>query len=343
MKQFMQQIIANDSLRQRLCSDILNDRLSHAYIIEGVKGSGKHTIARAAAAALSCENKGNDRMPLPCGECRSCKKILGSISPDVITVGCGDRVTMGVDSIRFLREDIYVIPNDLDYKVYIIEDADKMTEQAQNAFLLSLEEPPSYVLFLLLCEDSGAFLETIRSRAPVLRTEPVSKEQIDDYICRVDRRAAQMKISEPHKYEELLMSAGNGIGQALELLEPKSFAPVLERRKLVKDFVSCALDNSSREQAVALMRAFSTKREALSQELELIYSALRDILAVKKSDTVELCFYESMDTALELSERVSATRLVKLCDAVFEICERVEKNANVRLTLLSLLSNLEMI
>ena len=343
MKQFMEQIIANDSFRQRLCSDILNDRLSHAYIIEGVKGSGKHTVARATAAALSCENKRDDSMPLPCGECRSCKKILGFISPDVITVGCGDRATMGVDSIRFLWEDIYVIPNDLDHKVYIIEDADKMTEQAQNAFLLSLEEPPSYVLFLLLCEDAGAFLETIRSRAPVLRTEAVSREQIDAYISASDRRAAQMKISEPLKYEELLMSAGNGIGQALELLEPKNFAPVLERRKLVKDFVRCALDNSSSEQAISIMRAFSTKREALSMELELIYTALRDILAVKKSDTVELCFYESRDTVFELSEKVSASKLVKLCDSVFEISERVERNSNVRLSLLSLLSGAEMI
>ncbi|MBQ7383692.1 MAG: hypothetical protein IJV72_02760 [Clostridia bacterium] len=339
----MEQIIANQSLRERLCSDILNGSLAHAYIIEGVKGSGKHSLARFSAAALSCEKKNDVNLPFPCSECPSCRKILRGLSPDVITVGCDGKATMGVDSVRFLREDVYVVPNELEYKVYIIEDADRMTVQAQNAFLLTLEEPPSYAVFFLLCENAGVLLETIRSRAPILRTEPIARELIDEYICRTDRRAAQMKISAPSDYAQLLMSAKNGIGRALELLEPKALAPILEERNLAKDFVYIAIDRPENEAALTLIAKMATKRDKLSGELTLIYTALRDLILTKKSDNAPLCFYESRDAAIELCEKVSIYELIKLSEAVCAASDRISRNANVKLTLMALLSEAEII
>ena len=154
MRQMLDSVIGNSLLKSKLLSDILSDTLSHAYIIEGKKGSGRHTIAYMTAAALVCEKLNDTASPLPCLKCPSCKKILGQKSPDVITVTREDKATLGVDAIRFLRNDVRVVPNDLDYKIYVIEDADTMTPQAQNAFLLTLEEPPEYVKFFLLCEDS---------------------------------------------------------------------------------------------------------------------------------------------------------------------------------------------
>lgn len=343
MKQFMDPIIANELLRRRLCLDIQNEALLHAYIIEGVKGSGKHTISRLVAAALACEKKADDSLPLPCMRCPACRKILEGLSPDVITVGCEGRVTMGVDSIRFLREDVYIVPNELEHKVYIIEDADKMTPQAQNAFLLTLEEPPSYAVFLLLCENADALLETIRSRAPVLRTEPIPPELIDEYISRVDRRAAQMKLTSPTDYAELLMSAENGIGKALELLEPKALTPILASRKLTKDFISAAIVRDSHERALSLITKFSTKRDALASELLLMRTALRDVIVTKKSEDAPLCFYESRESVLELCEMTSIGELMKLSAAISNASDQIARNANVRLTLISLLSEAQMI
>ncbi|MBO5415883.1 MAG: hypothetical protein J6A83_04565 [Clostridia bacterium] len=339
----MGQIIANQSLRERLCSDILNGSLAHAYIIEGVKGSGKHTLALLSAAALACEKKNDKNLPFPCSECPACRKILRELSPDVITVGCDGKATMGVDSVRFLREDVFVVPNELENKVYIIEDADKMTPQAQNAFLLTLEEPPSYAVFFLLCENAAALLETIRSRAPILRTEPIARELIDEYISRTDRRAAQMKISAPSDYAQLLMSAENGIGRALELLEPKTLAPILEQRNLAKDFVYIAIDRPENEAALTLISKFSSKRDKLSGELTLIYTALRDLILTKKSDNAPLCFYESRDAAIELCEKVSLGELIRLSEAVWTASDRISRNANVKLTLMTLLSEAEII
>ncbi len=339
----MKQLIANSALRERICSDILGGTLSHAYIIEGVRGSGKHTIARLTSAALACEKKNDSALPLPCSECPSCKKILKELSPDVITVGCDGKATMGVDSVRFLREDVYIVPNELENKVYIIEDADKMTVQAQNAFLLTLEEPPSYAVFFLLCENAGALLETIRSRAPILRTEPIERELIDEYISNTDRRAAQMKVSAPSDYAQLLMAAENGIGRALELLEPKALSPILEERGLVKDFVNIAIDRTENEAALTLISKFSTKRDKLSDELLLIHTALRDLILTKKSDSAPLCFYENRDTAIELCEKASMAQLMRIYEATAAAAERISRNANVRLTMITLLSEAEML
>lgn len=343
MKRFMEQIVKNDKLKNRLCSDILSGSFSHAYIIEGARGSGKHTIAKYTAAALSCEKKSDSLAPLPCGACEACRKILSSISPDVITVGTEDKATMGVDVIRAIREDVYTVPNDLDNKIYIIEDADKMTVQAQNAFLLTLEEPPAHVGFILLCENAQNLLETIKSRAPILRTEPISKDDIDGYICKVDIRAKQMKETAPADYAELLAASENGIGNALSLLDQKALAPVLEKRRLAKSFVLTALGQASRKDALSLLPRFSSRRDELAEDLRLIYTAFRDLIAIKKCDSAPLCFYESATAALDISELAGTARLLSLCELVEATADRISKNANVRLTLITLMSDAEMI
>ena len=154
-------IVGNDALIRRLSKDISENRLSHAYVLEGAKGSGRHTIAKEAIAAIECEARsdGKTHISVPCGRCKSCEKILSGKSPDVITLGLeGERSTIGVEIIRNLKNDIFTAPNDLSVKAYIIEDADLMTPQAQNAFLLSLEEPPAYIIFFLICENSENLL-----------------------------------------------------------------------------------------------------------------------------------------------------------------------------------------
>ena len=339
----MEDIVANSDLRSRICEDILSGSLLHAYIIEGNSGSGKHTIAKYIAAALACERKADNSAPLPCKTCPACKKILSGLSPDVINVTSEGKASLGVDKIRFLKEDVHIIPNELEDKVYIIEDADKMTTQAQNALLLTLEEPPSYARFILLCENSELLLETIKSRAPILRTEPIPTDMIDAYISKNDVRAAQMKASAPKDYAELLMASSFGIGRALELLDTKKFAPILENRRLILDFLSYALGVERNPQSVTLLRRFASKRDALSDQIELLRLAVRDLIVSKKSDSVTLCFFASREQASELCDATSIAHLFKISNAVDAAAERISRNANVRLTLVSLLSDTDMI
>ena len=342
-KAMMPQIVGNTKLREHICLNILKNSLPHACIIEGAKGTGKHTIALMAAAALGCQQADNTNMPIPCGECDSCLKILERKSPDVIIVGSEGKASIGVDAVRFLKEDVHKSPNDLDYKIYIIEDADKMTVQAQNALLLTLEEPPAYVRFFLLCESANALLETIRSRAPIFRTEPISTDDIDKYICAVDKRAAQMKLSSPSDYKKLLVASGNGIGRALELLEPKTFSPMLENMKLAESFIELAVNKRPHREAFPVLSQFSAKRDQLKIQLTLLSDGIRDLIATKECETAPLRFYGDQDKAVELCDRTTLNTLFNLYNAVDTAIEENSRNANVRLMMIKLFSNADMI
>ena len=336
-------IIGNEALRQRFGEDARLGRFPHACILEGAKGTGKHTIAQMAAAALVCENNQKEAATIPCLSCRTCRKILEGKFPDLTVVGRDDKATLGVDAIRFLKEDVHIVPNDADAKIYIVEDADLMTQQAQNAFLLTLEEPPSYVHFFLLCEHSELLLETIRSRAPIFRTEPLSVEQIDRYLCEKDSRAVEMKQTNPKEYAELLQASGAGIGQALTYLDPKVWAPVRTQRALIYKFISAAIDQKGAKEILSLLFKFPQKRDPLEDYLLSTADAVRDLMLLKKSDRATLSFYADPAEAAELSDRASLIFLDRLLQNVLRAVEENNKNANVRLCLLHLASGAELI
>lgn len=343
MKEYMTSVVGNRALCRRLGEDVMAQRLSHAYILEGKEGSGKHTVAMLTAAAMVCERRDEQGVPLPCMSCLSCRKILRRLSPDLLVVGRDGRATLGVEAVRTLREDVHIRPSELEYKFYIIEDADTMTVQAQNALLLTLEEPPSYVCFFLLCQSAGELLETVRSRAPVLRLETLRTEQVDAYLCANDSRAETMRRANPAQYRQLLMVADGGIGRALALLEPKALAPILAQRQLVCDFLDAAVRRASAEQILPLMNRFATKRDAFAEELTLLLVATRDLLVYKKAENAPLCFFEDRETPAALCEMATTKLLLRLYHAVSEASEQLARNANVRLTQLSLLSEAAMI
>ena len=335
MKKIMPQLVGNRALAERLGGEILSGGMSHAYIIAGDKGSGKHTLARLIAASLACESKKNEDSPLPCNVCESCRKILAGISPDVITVGTEDRATLGVETIRNLRLDILTHPNDLDIKVYIIEDADKMTVQAQNAFLLTLEEPPPYVLFLLLCERPKELLETIRSRAPIIRTEPVSSEEIAKFLEK-DETMQRLKNDSPDEFFEVVMAAFGRIGQALALCDPEVRSEILLARSHVKSFVLSAAKRSGGAALIDIIQAFPQARAELAERLSLIALALRDLALLKKSEDAPLCFYYDREAAIELSDSFTLSAIMTLISHCESARLAVLRNANIKLTLTNL-------
>ena len=334
----MDNIAANISVRKKICEDILEGRFLHAYIIEGKRGTGRHLLARTIAAALACENKGKDGIPLPCHACNNCMKIERDISPDVITVKKEpDRATIGVNSSRFIKSDVYIYPNDLDYKIYIIDDADIMTPEAQNALLLTLEEPPHYAVFLLICEKADSLLETVRSRAPIIRTESVPFEIMSQYLCdsapkEYSSEARRIKNSSETEFYDIIASSNGSIGKAYELLDPEKRAPLLELRNQVKDLIKNILTNRSPSSVFDSFSSLSSKRTELSNQLELLTIAIRDLIVLKKHENAPLCFYTDREDAIELSSLKSASFLFKLTEALEEAIVALEKNANVKLT-----------
>jgi DNA polymerase-3 subunit delta' len=295
------------------------------------------------AAALACESRNDGSSDLPCLECNSCKKIIEGKSPDVIFVGRDNKATLGIDAARFIKEDVYTLPNDLEDKIYIIEDADKMTPQAQNAILLTLEEPPSFVHFFLLCNNAGALLETIRSRAPVLRMESLDSVLIDEYICAHDRRAAQMKLSSKKEYDELLKTASGGIGKALELLDAKAWKPVRDLRATVSDFIVACISSRNARTVIPLLSKFSSKRDALEKELDMLSLAIRDLILLKKSENSPLAFYIDRNEAIELCDRTTLSFLYTLQSSVACAIEENRRNANVRLLIMKMAASADLI
>lgn len=335
MKPFFPDIVGNRVLCQRIGNDILTKKLSHAYILEGAKGSGKHTLALQLAAALACEKQEEPNLPLPCGSCPSCHKILGRNSTDVIWINREDKATLGVEAIRDLKRDIYIPPNDTSAKIYIIEDAHLMTTQAQNALLLTLEEPPSYVLFLLLAETSATLLETIKSRAPTLRTEPLPIGLIDPFLTK-NAEAALLKRTAPEEYAEILSACRGSIGLALELLDPKARKPILTQRANAREFVHLCTERKNSFAALKFLKGLGQKREEIIAQFQDILYCLRDLLLLKQSEAVPLCFFTNREEATSMAYEFTTPELLALCDQISEAVSALQKNANVRLTLTAL-------
>lgn len=339
MRQAMTEIAGNRELCRRLAEDITSSSLSHAYIIEGADGSGRKTIALNVAAATACENRFDITSPIPCLCCTSCKKILGRKSTDVIFVKDETKTTVGVDIARFLKEDVYIVPNDIDDKFYIIENADKMTPQAQNALLLTLEEPPSFAHFFLICNSDDSLLETIRSRAITLRTQRLSEKEIEEYICTHDTRAAQMKLTSQKEFRELIKASRGGIGKALEYLDPKAWKGIKEKREFIRALIHETVTRRSAENLLPMLSKFSAKREILADELLLFSLAVRDLIVLKKSDASSLEFYCDANEAIELSDKVSLSFLYTLYQNIDIACEENRRNANVRVMIIKLAIN----
>lgn len=334
---FFPSLLGNEELRMRLATDVREETLSHAYIIEGPLGSGKHTLAKELAAALACKHSSDESLPLPCTLCPSCRKILGRKSPDVITVSREEgKAQLGVDIIRGLRSDVRVVPNDLDIKVYIIEDAHTMNIQAQNAFLLTLEEPPKFVLFFLLAESSAPLLETIKSRAPILRMSPLSEELIAESIVKMSPEAASLKKASPEEFLEIIKLSSGYLGQALTLLDEKKRRPRLAARQLAKKFLTEMATKKNGKSALELIESFSPKRDEIIKQLSEIEHAARDLTVVKKCETAPLCFFTGEDEAAELSFSFKTSELLCVMRSLELAKSRLEGNANVRLTIFAL-------
>lgn len=341
MKRLFPQMLGNESLCHRLGREFGSGKHAHAYILAGEKGSGKHTLARLIAMAVSCENRGDPDGDLPCGTCRSCRKILSGNAPDLVTVSKpADKATMGIEVIRDLRSGLHVLPNDTDVRVYVIEEAHLMTPAAQNAFLLTLEEPPSFVLFLLLTESADALLETVRSRAPIFRMQPLSSQTIREKLLADYPAARTMLRDEPENFEAMLLLSAGLLGRAIALLDAGERETLLAERAEVVSLVRVLADGRDSARILLTLRDIGVSRKRLLSGLLLLELALRDLLALGQDENAVRIFYTEGESALELSERFSAARLLYYLKEIGEAKQALSQNANTNLVLAKLTARL---
>lgn len=317
-------LIGNDDIKNTLGSAIKNGVFSHAYIIEGDKGTGKHTIARLASSAIMCQSGGD----LPCGKCDFCRKILNDNCADVRFFDA-----FKVDDVRKIKETLYESSTECPYKVYIFNDAHKMNIKAQNALLISLEEPPKNVVFFLLCQDASYLLETIRSRAQLLRTKPLSNGVIFKYI-----RDNMLSSLSDESLNEIIVSSRGSLGYVLDMLDEKKAEELLSSREKISSFAEALLSNdiSSYTKITSL---FSMQRDALKELLSSALIAVRDMAVIKKDKNATLCFYASRENVVKLASKHSLKKILGIYDAIEKGLYDFGSNSNVPNTLTSILIN----
>lgn len=333
MKSYFPFFIGNESLLARLGEGILTDRLGHAFILEGPAGSGKHTLAFQIAAALACEHKKEAGVPLPCGECPSCRKILSGKSPDVIVIGRAEKATIGVDPIREVRSGAFMAPNELEDKIYIFEDAQTMTPQAQNALLLILEEPPAYLRFLLLTDGSVPLLETICSRAPTLRLSRLSTPILEAHLLENEPEALRLMRANPSEFREILAIANGSYGLAKKLLDAKVRQSALEERHAALTFANLAASHAGAAEVVPYLGSFGNRREESIARFSMMLSCVRDLILLKQADDAPLCFFDDAELAKSLAYRFTLPELLRDAEEIGNAMESLRRNANVRLVL----------
>lgn len=333
MRLYFDQIYGNQTLTEQLGEQLRQNKLFHALIIEGAPGSGKRLLARQLAAALLCEKRTEATATLPCGHCRACQLVAGNNAPDVKTVSKGDKATLGVDAIREIRQDMFLCATEFDRKIYIIEDAHTLTVQAQNALLKVLEEPPTEITVMLLCESADALLTTVRSRARLLRMQHFTPEQLRQYF--VERKPSLLSpyTQKPDELTALLQAANGSIGAALDLLAPKKAAELVKERQKTQQILTALSGNDRFSQLCDCFSLFSTKREPLGKELETLLCGLRDLVLCKKSSKPSLCFFPSVTVASELAAKIPLATLFYAYDKTWEALRQIERNANIQTTL----------
>lgn len=299
-------LLGNEQLKKNLEQSLGKGHISHFYLISGPVGSGKHTLARLLAAAILC--RGREK---PCMQCGPCRKVMDGSHPDFITVDDPEKKTVPVDLIRSARADMYIQPNESDYKIYLFPRAQDMGLPGQNALLKVLEEPPQYGMFLLLTDNPDKLLPTVRSRCTELRLLPLPPETL--------RR--QLRADFPQAQEADLSAAmarsGAYLGQARQLLEDGGAVPP-QTEGFVRAFGS--------RDALALVQTLvpmeKWKRDAL-QEILASWLDLTESALVSRSG-----LYALSPLARELSQMRSGTELLAAAQTLRKAMEYTAANVS---------------
>ncbi len=313
-------IVGQEQIKEHLQNALTGKKVSHAYIINGEKFSGKEFIANVFAMALQCEND----IVKPCQECHSCKQALGANQPDIIKVLHEKPGTISVDDIRTqINNDVAIKPYKSPYKVYIVSEAEKMTPQAQNALLKTLEEPPAYAVILLLTTNLNSLLPTILSRCVVLNMKPVADELVKKYLME------QLKVPD-YKAEVCVAFARGNVGKAKSLATSEEFENVKnEALALLKNIRDMEL-----YELVAAIKKIGDYKLDVNDYLDLFAIWYRDILLFKATkDANSLIFHEEIQAIRKAAGRSSYEGIESVIKALDKAKSRLNANVNFELTM----------
>ena len=343
MRAYFPRLLGNEDTKNRIGRAIEGEALPHAFLIGGPSGSGKSTLALEIAAAMNCERRDNTDSALPCGECNCCHRIYEGNFPDVkLLAKKKDKATLGVEAVKDFREDMFLSSTESEHKFYIIDDAECMTPEAQNALLKVLEEPPSAVHILLLAKECDRILTTIKSRAQYVAMSRFEDSVLAEKLLSDSMDARMLKASDPDRFMGIIMSADGRIGVAKALLNKQRSESNEEERLEIINLIRAIGQKPSYAEIHNALSSFPTKRAELSLSLERLMSALRDLIVIKYDSNAKTVFFPSADEATRLCGEISVKRLLSLYDAANEAHELCARNANVANLMTSLGSRIRL-
>lgn len=314
------EIYGHDKIKNHLQNAIELDKISHAYIFNGGLGSGKKSVAQLFSKTLQCEAGKTE----PCNECRSCKQTETKNQPDIIWVTHEKGGSIGVDDIREqLIGDIQIKPYSSKYKIYIIDEAEKLTVQAQNAMLKTIEEPPSYGIIILLTTNADIFLQTIISRCVKLDFKPVSDELVIKYL------QDNFNVTNHEQRFAAAFAQGN-IGRAVSIVTSSEFGrlkdDVMHVMRYVKDM--------SVSEIISEIKNVSNYKLTIDDYLDLMAMWFRDVLIFKSTnDTNHLIFSEEISLIKEQAVASSYEGLENILKAIDKVKIRLKANVNFELVI----------
>lgn len=313
-------IVGQEQLKEHLQNAIAMNKVSHAYIINGERNAGKEFIARVFAMALQCEKKEAE----PCGECHSCKQALSNNQPDIIYISHEKPNTIGVEDIRAqINNDIVIKPYSSPRKIYIVNEGEKMTPQAQNALLKTLEEPPEYAVIVILTNNVEALLPTVLSRCVVLNMKPVSDALVKKYLME------QLGVPD-YKANICVAFARGNIGKAKLLASSEEFEKVKDEAiSLVKN-----INDMEIHEIVKAIKKISEYKFDVNDYLDILMAWYRDVLFFKATkDVNSLVFKEEIQQIMRVSDRSTYEGIETIVNALQSAKKRLEANVNFDLTM----------
>ncbi|PWL43641.1 MAG: DNA polymerase III subunit delta' [Clostridiales bacterium] len=301
------QIIGNGNTVRTLQNAASGGPLNHAYLLHGTKGTGKRMLARIFAQAILC--RGENR---PCKTCSACLKVEKGVHPDLVMVQKPEgKANILVDQVRSLREQVYIRPNESEYRVVIIEESESMNLSAANALLKVLEEPPGYVVFILTANNISALPETIASRCLCLEMQEVSLYQAEKWLIShyPDGEAAILEDA---------LSYGNGnLGRSIAYMEEETCRQGFDR-------------------ALTVARSLTTEREydileALSPfdgDKDGFLQLLTDLDAMMAQVAIAGTGSTNLRQAAALSQKIRPMQAVHIHELTDEIRSKILYNGN---------------
>ena len=313
-------ILGHEQIKEHFRNAVETGKVSHAYILSGEAGMGRKSLANAFALSLLCE-KG---MAEPCMQCHACKQVLSGNHPDLIYVTHEKPASIGVDDIREqLNDTIQVRPYSSYYKIYIVDEAEKMTVQAQNALLKTIEEPPAYAVILLLTTNQDSFLPTILSRCVQLKLKPLKDTVVKEYLVQ--------SLGEDESQADIYAAFARGnLGKAIHLAQSEEFGVMYkEMLRLLKH-----IKDTDISELLDYIRKVEEENLDIRECLDFMQMWYRDILMYKTTKDINLLiFKDEFSTVKSVSTTSGYDGLEKILEAIDKARIRLDANVNTELVM----------